>query len=218
MTAITNIRRKNLVELGKTAAELSRDVGGSYQYWRDLLASEKKSFGEKVARKIEEAYGLTRGHLDQLDVTASAPTNRLKAGPITGGDRGCGLKMTTSLQERVTRAFDYRKTLAATHGRPSKAGLAKAAKVSAGAVGQWFDGHTKSIKGAALLRAANYLGVSPGWLASGVGEMLENKLPADQTQGMTPLHQATMDALAKALQEKRLSDLDCVNLIKSWIE
>lgn len=57
------IRRTNLQALNKTPAQLSERVGGRYTYWRDMLKGDK-SFGEKIARKIEEAYGLPRGYLD----------------------------------------------------------------------------------------------------------------------------------------------------------
>lgn len=57
------IRLANLRALDRAPADLAREVGNSYQYWRDLLAG-KKSFGEKAARNIEEKLGLTRGALD----------------------------------------------------------------------------------------------------------------------------------------------------------
>lgn len=57
------IRRANLKNLGLTPKELSGRVGHSYQYWRDLLETDK-SFGEKTARNIEEKLGLPRGQLD----------------------------------------------------------------------------------------------------------------------------------------------------------
>jgi hypothetical protein len=57
------IRLKNLQALGHNPADLSRLIGKSYQYWRDLLAGNK-SFGEKAARNIEEKLGLLRGCLD----------------------------------------------------------------------------------------------------------------------------------------------------------
>ena len=60
------IRLANLKALGLTATLLSEKVGGRYTYWRDLLAGEK-SFGEKAARKIEEAMGYPRGFLDAVE-------------------------------------------------------------------------------------------------------------------------------------------------------
>jgi hypothetical protein len=57
------IRLKNLLSLKLGATELSDRVGGRYTYWRDLLLGQK-SFGEKIARKIEEKLSLPRGWLD----------------------------------------------------------------------------------------------------------------------------------------------------------
>lgn len=59
------IRLSNLKALGLTAKLLEAQVGGRYTYWRDLLAGQK-SFGEKIARKIEEALAYPRGYLDQV--------------------------------------------------------------------------------------------------------------------------------------------------------
>lgn len=60
------IRLINLKRMNKTPKDLELTVGGRYTYWRDLLTGNK-SFGEKAARKIEAAYGLARGALDQVD-------------------------------------------------------------------------------------------------------------------------------------------------------
>lgn len=57
------IRRANLKALGLSPRELANRVGNSYQYWRDLMETDK-SFGEKTARNIEEKLGLERGRLD----------------------------------------------------------------------------------------------------------------------------------------------------------
>lgn len=122
----------------------------------------------------------------------------------------------STLQSRIIEAFEHRKSLAPTHGRPSKAGLARAAKITPASVSQWFDGGTKSIKGDALLRAAKYLGVSPGWIASGSGSMLGQEYQADR-QELTALQQATIDALSKALHEGKLTEMDCLDLMKSWL-
>lgn len=48
---------------GLTPNDLTTQIGGRYTYWRDLLAGEK-SFGEKIARKIEDKLGLQRYSLD----------------------------------------------------------------------------------------------------------------------------------------------------------
>lgn len=57
------IRRKNLKALGLSPTQLVARLGKSYQYWRDLMETEK-SFGEKAARNIEEKLNLVRGQLD----------------------------------------------------------------------------------------------------------------------------------------------------------
>lgn len=59
------IRRANLKALGYTPTELVARIGKSYQYWRDLMNTEK-SFGEKTARNIEDKLGLQRGQLDLI--------------------------------------------------------------------------------------------------------------------------------------------------------
>lgn len=69
------IRLQNLRALGLSPTELSKDVGSSYQYWRDLLAG-KKSFGEKAARNIEEKLQLSRGHLDMVVVDEAHRSSR----------------------------------------------------------------------------------------------------------------------------------------------
>lgn len=48
---------------GLTPAVLARDFANRVSYWSELLAG-KKPFGEKIARRIEERYGLARGQLD----------------------------------------------------------------------------------------------------------------------------------------------------------
>jgi len=59
------IRLTNLKGLGKTPTELAMKIGkGSVPYWSDML-NGRKSFGEKAARKIEVAYELPRGYLDE---------------------------------------------------------------------------------------------------------------------------------------------------------
>lgn len=59
------IRRKNLKGLGLSPGDLVSRVGKSYQYWRDLMETNK-SFGEKAARNIEEKLNLARGQLDMV--------------------------------------------------------------------------------------------------------------------------------------------------------
>lgn len=77
------IRLVNLKRLNQTPKDLEQRVGGRYTYWRDLLAGNK-SFGEKAARKIEAAYGLVRGALDQVDgLEERAPTAAKTSKPGT---------------------------------------------------------------------------------------------------------------------------------------
>jgi len=63
------IRRANLIALKLTPKDLARRAGyGRYTYWRDLMENDKKSFGEKAARRLEEALELSpRGCLDDPD-------------------------------------------------------------------------------------------------------------------------------------------------------
>jgi len=77
------IRRLNLRQVlearGIGPTELVRDLGKSYPYWRDLLRDEDKSFGEKIAREIEEGLQLPELALDQ-------PPSRTKpAHPLSPG-------------------------------------------------------------------------------------------------------------------------------------
>ncbi len=50
--------------------------------------------------------------------------------------------------------------------------LARAAKVKPPTAFNWGSGKTKAIKGEPLLRAAAVLGVTPQWLATGIGKKL----------------------------------------------
>lgn len=63
------IRRQNLSGVkpppGRTlVATLVERVGGRDSYWRSLLSDPSKSFGEKIARKIEEKWPLPHLSLD----------------------------------------------------------------------------------------------------------------------------------------------------------
>jgi len=54
--------------LGLSPSELAEKLGSTRQYWADLIReNSKKSFGESVARRIEEGLGLRRGCLDDTD-------------------------------------------------------------------------------------------------------------------------------------------------------
>ena len=65
------IRVENLRRLRLSAVELSDRVGGRVSYWHGMLAGTRP-FGEKVARKIEEALGLPRGAMDEDEGVARA--------------------------------------------------------------------------------------------------------------------------------------------------
>lgn len=58
------IRRANLQLSGVTNADLCSKVGHGPSYWSNLRTDPKKSFGEKIARKIEDGMGWPRGWLD----------------------------------------------------------------------------------------------------------------------------------------------------------
>lgn len=62
------IRRKNLARLCTTrgwgAKDLVTHAGRRYSYWRDLLVDPSKSFGERIARNIEQELDLPRLWLD----------------------------------------------------------------------------------------------------------------------------------------------------------
>lgn len=58
------IRLGNLRAMQKTPTELAARTGKTHAYFSDLLRG-KKSFGEKAARAIEEAFSLPRGWLDE---------------------------------------------------------------------------------------------------------------------------------------------------------
>lgn len=81
--------------------------------------------------------------------------------------------MKKTLAERVKLALQ---------GPPKKTqkALAAACGISAPSVNDWVTGKTKTIEGANLLKAAAFLGVSPKWLADGVGPMKEGTTYADE--------------------------------------
>lgn len=63
---LANLRslNKQEPERGEFIKDLMKEVGvGRYSYWRDLLAGNK-SFGEKIARRIEDCLRLPDGWLD----------------------------------------------------------------------------------------------------------------------------------------------------------
>lgn len=66
------IRRANLLRLCKARqwapGDLANAAGfGRYSFWFDVLNSPAKSFGEKLARQLEESLQLPRRWLDEPD-------------------------------------------------------------------------------------------------------------------------------------------------------
>lgn len=72
--------------------------------------------------------------------------------------------MKTTLSERMRLAL-------AGPPKKTQAALAKACKISPPSVNGWVTGETKTIEGKNLMTAADFLGVSPVWLATGRGAM-----------------------------------------------
>lgn len=75
------IRRANLVRLGKSPTELTAILGKTPAYWSNLMRDPKKSFGEKSARRIEEAWPLPRGWLDVPHGEDELPPSQPQRGP-----------------------------------------------------------------------------------------------------------------------------------------
>lgn len=53
----------------------------------------------------------------------------------------------------------------------TQADIARAVGIARPSVNAWLSGKTKHLEGAHLLRAAEFFGVDPEWLATGMGEM-----------------------------------------------
>lgn len=104
------IRRTNLKKLGLNPRALSDRVGNSYQYWRDLMETDK-SFGEKKARSIEDKLGLPRGFLD-------------REGAVNTTDDG-GVSVTIGAGESMHRLLDLMHSERETLTIPAAAGQKK---------------------------------------------------------------------------------------------
>lgn len=74
------IRLANLKRLGLSASELSERVGSNKSYWHGMLAGGRP-FGEKAARRIEEALGLPRGSMDDDGATKPLVEAQYKPSP-----------------------------------------------------------------------------------------------------------------------------------------
>lgn len=102
------IRKQNLVRYCRehkpplAATDLAELLGSRVSLWADLLAGRKPSFGEKLARRIEEGLGLPRGYLDQVH-DGEAPASR---GPdLTPDERRLLLAFRTVLREDRTNTL-----------------------------------------------------------------------------------------------------------------
>ncbi|QKJ67466.1 helix-turn-helix domain-containing protein [Deefgea piscis] len=101
--------------------------------------------------------------------------------------------------------------------------LANAAKVTASAVSQWRSGLVKNLDAATCIRAANAMGVSPLWLASGEGQMysadttkpiaspavmplIERLIRLDLDQNITPKEIAALSTFIDAISQKTTID------------
>ena len=73
-----------------------------------------------------------------------------------------------TLQHRIAAALESQKGA-------TQAGLARACGISRASVHAWLHGPTESIDGKYLTTAAEYLGVTPHWLATGQGQMKASK-------------------------------------------
>ncbi|WP_288076490.1 S24 family peptidase [Pseudomonas sp.] len=74
-----------------------------------------------------------------------------------------------TLQERL-------KHVMAGPPKISQAALARACSITAPSVNDWLSGKTQTIEGKNLLLAAEFLKVSPGWLATGKGSMRKDSV------------------------------------------
>ncbi|MEX5363460.1 S24 family peptidase [Pseudomonas guariconensis] len=79
----------------------------------------------------------------------------------------------STLQERLRQVM-------AGPPKITQASLARACGITAPSVNDWLSGKTKTIEGQNLLLAAEHLGVSPKWLATGRGAM--KKSPSGEVE------------------------------------
>lgn len=96
-----------------------------------------------------------------------------------------------TLQERLQWAL-------ARKPGATQADLARACKVKAPSVTDWFSGKTKSLKADSLRLAASFLGVNRDWLQTGLGDPLG---PRDHRNEKTTSEPAEIDS-PKTLIEK----------------
>lgn len=100
--------------------------------------------------------------------------------------------MQTTLQERIQQRMAAMKI--------TNAQLAEACKVKPPTSFNWGSGKTKNIKGAPLLLAAKALGVTPEWLATGIGDKFPNS-------GVNEVREETVYHLLQPKQDKLATEL-----------
>lgn len=83
--------------------------------------------------------------------------------------------------------------------------LARAVGVKPPSVSDWISGKSKTMEGENLLKAANFLGVNPIWLASGIGKPQKNSSTDNEISNIELLTTSTrskkLDSLVKKLEE-----------------
>jgi transcriptional regulator with XRE-family HTH domain len=82
--------------------------------------------------------------------------------------------------------------------------LARACGVTQAAVSLWMSSKTRDLRSEHLFNAADWLGVSPRWLGTGKGSMIERKapLPDDETvslKGLDGAKRACVKSIVAAL-------------------
>lgn len=80
-----------------------------------------------------------------------------------------------TLASRLTKALKDKQGL-------TQAGLARACGVKPPSVSDWINGKTKTVEGANLINAAEYLGVRGKWLATGLGPMRLDEQQANEVK------------------------------------
>lgn len=83
-----------------------------------------------------------------------------------------------------------------------QAEVARRSKVKAPSVQQWRNGHTKTLAGDVLLRAAQALQCRPAWLATGVGPMENNPYAPDAHTAEEPQPSAQIVSASGKRQPK----------------
>lgn len=90
-----------------------------------------------------------------------------------------------TLAQRMQKALDAK---SATHNKVfTQADLARHCGVKGPSVSDWFTGETKKLKSETLLLAADFLEVSPQWLATGRPPMLAGEVVySDKSTSQSP--------------------------------